>query len=250
MDLPEIAQFFLQLPSESKIDGYLHDETDIGCSSPHLTPSDNIMLDPNFWTTNNPACHLLKQHILQVTQPKPKLLATQMEALRDTDWIDDLFLIKLESDKPLTTATLPSKAIPIDDSITEPESDEPVTTALLPSRAIPIDNSITEPESDEPVTTAPLPSTFLPIDDSITESESEPNNAPIALSTPKPTITKLHKKWFATLSPPAPDSIYWRYFTREEEAQFYDRSGTDKSFQTVRKLRQELQGSLDTELEK
>ncbi|KAG1758727.1 hypothetical protein EDD22DRAFT_956591 [Suillus occidentalis] len=206
MDLPEIAQFFLQLPSESEIDGYLHDETDSGCSSPHLTPSDDIMLDPNFWTTNNPACHLLKQHILQVTQPKPKPLATQMEALRDSDWIDDL--------------------------------------------AIPIDDSITEPESDEPVTTAPLPSTFLPIDDSITESESEPDNALIALSTPKPTITKLHKKWFATPSPPAPDSIYWRYFMREEEAQFYDRSGTDKSFQTVRKLRQELQGSLDTELEK
>jgi hypothetical protein len=133
--------------------------------------------------------------------------------------------------------------------LVEPESDEPLTTAPLPSKAIPIDDSITEPESDEPVTTAPLPSTSLPIDDSITESESEPDNAPIALSTPKPTITKLHKKWFATPSPPAPDSIYWKYFTREEDARMYDRSGTDKSFQAVQELKHQLQMSLDDELE-
>jgi hypothetical protein len=173
-----------------------------------------------------------------------------MTLSRDGDLQFNSFLVKPESDEPLTTAPLPSKAIPIDDSITEPESDEPLTTAPLPSRVIPIDDSITKPESDEPVTTALLPSRVIPIDNSITESKSEPDNAPIALSTPKPTITKVHKKWFATPSPPAPDSIYWRYFTREEEAQFYDHSGTDKSFQTVRKLRQELQGSLDTELEK
>ncbi|KAG1726243.1 hypothetical protein EDD22DRAFT_961458 [Suillus occidentalis] len=248
MDLPEIAQFFLQLPSESEIDGYLHNETDSGCSSPHLTPSDDIMLDPKFWTMNNPACRLLKQHVLQVARPKPKPLDTQMEALRDSDWIDDLFLVKPESDKPVAAAPLPSKAIPIDDSITKPESDKPIAAA--PSKFLPIDDSITEPESDEPVAAAPLQSKVLSSDNSITEPESEPDNAPIALSTPKPTITKLYKKWFATPSPPAPDSIYWKYFTREEEAQFYDRSGTDKSFQTVRKLRQELQGSLDTELEK
>ncbi|KAG2741860.1 hypothetical protein P692DRAFT_20879760 [Suillus brevipes Sb2] len=235
MDFPEITQFFLQLPSESKIDDYLHDETDSGCSSPHLTPSDNIMLDPKFWTMNNPACRLLKQHVLQVARPKPKPLATRMEALRDSNWIDELFLVKPESDKSVAAVPLPSKAIPIDDSITEPESDEPVAAApskslpiddsitelesdepvvTAPSKFLPIDDSITEPESDGPVATAPLPSKVLSSDNSITEPESEPDNAPIALSTPKPTITKFQKKWFATLSPPAPDSIYWKYFTQ------------------------------------
>ncbi|KAG2336851.1 hypothetical protein BDR05DRAFT_953053 [Suillus weaverae] len=164
-------------------------------------------------------------HILQVTQPKPKPLATQIEALWDSDWIDDLFLAELESDEPVAVAPLPSKVLPTDDSITEPESDEPVAAA-------------------------PLPSKVLPTNDSITEPESEPDNALVPLSTPKPTIMKLCKKWFATLSLHTPGSIYWKYFTREEEACFYDRSGTDKSFQTIQKLRQDLQDSLDNELEK
>ncbi|KAG2753915.1 hypothetical protein P692DRAFT_20721903 [Suillus brevipes Sb2] len=170
-----------------------------------------------------------------------------MTLLRDGDLQFKSFLVEPESDKPVAAAPLPSKAIPIDDSITEPESDEPIAAA--PSKFLPIDDSITEPESDEPVAAAPLPSKVLSSDNSITEPESEPDNAPIALSTPKPTITKLHKKWFATPSPPAPDSIYWKYFTREEDARMYDRSGTDKSFQAVRELKHQLQMSLDDELE-
>ncbi|KAG1759431.1 hypothetical protein EDD22DRAFT_849243 [Suillus occidentalis] len=102
------------------------------------------VVNPKFWTMNNPACHLLKQHVLQVAWPKPKPLATRMEALRDSNWIDDLFLVEPESDKPVAAAPLPSKAIPIDNSITKPESDEPVTAA--PSKVLPIDDSITELE--------------------------------------------------------------------------------------------------------
>ncbi|KAG1803114.1 uncharacterized protein BJ212DRAFT_1487158 [Suillus subaureus] len=231
------------------------------------------MLNLKFWT-NTPACHLLKQHILQVTQPKP--LATQIEALQDSDWIDDLFLeseqhpvllkalpidgsiTEPESDEliplPLKAATpllsktlpsddsimelesdnvtpLPSKALPSgDDSVTEPESDEP-GQCTVPSKTLPSNDSITELELDkvapQPLNIAPLPSKALPSDnDSVMEPESEP-------TTPKPIAPKLNWKWFATPSPPPPDSIYWKYFTQEEDAHMYDCSGTDKSFQAV-----------------
>lgn len=134
-------------------------------------------------------------------------------------------------------------------SLLESDSEQHVVL----SKALPSDGSITEPESDEPqaANILPLPLKALPSDGSITEPESyEPINIPVALSTPKPIIPKLGRKWFATPSPPPPDSIYWKYFTQEEEARFYDRSGTDKSFQAVRKLKYELQESLDNESQK
>ncbi|KAG1792356.1 uncharacterized protein HD556DRAFT_1444618 [Suillus plorans] len=214
-------QFFLKLPSDSELDSYLQKEprsedwTDSGHSdsSPHLTLSDNIMLDQEFWT-NNPACQLLRQHVLTQSEPKP--VATQEEVLRD--WIDDIFL-------EFEQYIVPLKTLSSDDSITEPELDEPIQH-IVPLKTLPSDDSITEPELDNH------------------------EQHTVVLPTPKPIIPKLDRKWFKTPSPPPPDSIYWKYFTQDEEAHFYDCSQMDKSFQAVRELKHQLQLSLDEELHK
>ncbi|KAG1848891.1 hypothetical protein F4604DRAFT_1921162 [Suillus subluteus] len=275
MDLPtsDVVQFFLELPSDSELDSYLQKEprsedwTDSGhsnTSSPHLTPSDNIMLDQEFWT-NSPACQLLRQHVLTQSEPKP--VAAQKEVLL-RDWIDDIFLESeqhtvllpsktLPSDDSITEPesddheqhTVPSKTLPSDDSITEPESDDPIQH-IVPSKTLTSDDSITEPESDDPIQHI-VPSKTLTSDDSITEPESDDHEQlTVVLPTPKPITPKLDRKWFTTPSPPPPDSMYWKYFTQEEEARFYDRSRTDKSFQAVRELKRQLQLSLDEELRK
>ncbi|KAG1837807.1 hypothetical protein C8R48DRAFT_782569 [Suillus tomentosus] len=91
-------------------------------------------------------------------------------------------------------------------------------------KAPPSTGSITEPESDDP------PVTHVPPRPELSES-----------------ATRLDRHcMFATPSPPPPGSIYWKYFTTEEDARWYDRSGTDKSFQAVRKMKEELQALLDT----
>ncbi|KAG1818506.1 uncharacterized protein BJ212DRAFT_1479516 [Suillus subaureus] len=125
-------------------------------SSPHLTPSDNDILAQEYWL-NNPACQLLKQHIL--AESDRKQLVTQKEVLRD--WIDDIFD---------DIAPLPSKTLLSDDSTTELESDN---VAPLPSKALlSSDDSVMEPESDEPGQRT-VPSKTLPSNDSITEPESD-----------------------------------------------------------------------------
>jgi hypothetical protein len=66
----------------SDLDEYLQKEPD---SSPHLTLSDDDILAQEYWL-NNPACQLLKQHLL--AESDPKQLVTQKEVLQD--WIDDI----------------------------------------------------------------------------------------------------------------------------------------------------------------
>jgi hypothetical protein len=78
--------------------------------------------------------------------------------------------------------------------------------------------------------------------ESVTEPESEPETHTIptvVCITPKPK----KKDWtdfFATPSPPSPTSNYWKYVTREEDAAWYDRAGTDDSFHVVRQMKREL----------
>jgi hypothetical protein len=122
--------------------------------------------------------------------------------------------------------------------VTEPES-EPEIAAPTPT--IPVDDlsSVTEPESEPenpPQPTIPTPT--LPIDDpsSVTEPESEPEDQLIKGATPVPK----KKGFFDTPSPPGPDSLYWKYISREEDDKWYDRSKTDASFDAVRQMRQKL----------
>ncbi|KAG2028590.1 hypothetical protein BDR03DRAFT_1019600 [Suillus americanus] len=88
---------------------------------------------------------------------------------------------------------------------------------------------------------------------SITEPESEDvavqatTLVPAATSTPgsttiPPRLERLDpRSFFATPSPPPPDSIYWKYVTREEDSKWYDRAGVDDSFSVVHQRKRELQ---------
>jgi hypothetical protein len=107
--------------------------------------------------------------------------------------------------------------------------------------------SVTEPESEPEVlhiTLNPPCTTPAVVCDpeSVTEPESEPETHTIptvVCITPKPK----KKDWtdfFATPSPPSPTSNYWKYVTREEDAAWYDRAGTDDSFHVVRQMKREL----------
>ncbi|KAG1801216.1 hypothetical protein EV424DRAFT_1545488 [Suillus variegatus] len=138
-------------------------------------------------------------------------------------------------------------------SITEPESDViPVPlnqpSTLQPNRVrTQTSSSITEPKSD--VIPVPLnqPSTLQPnrvrtqTSSSITEPESKSDELP---SNPfnQPVLNR--NSFFATPSPPPPGSLYWNYFTREEEAKFYDRSRTNEAFREIRQKKYELEVSL------
>jgi hypothetical protein len=50
--------------------------------------------------------------------------------------------------------------------------------------------------------------------------------------------------FFATPSPPPPGSLYWKYFTPEEEAKFYDHSRTNEAFREIRQKKYELEVSM------
>ncbi|KAG1730039.1 hypothetical protein EDD22DRAFT_960784 [Suillus occidentalis] len=92
--------------------------------------------------------------------------------------------------------------------------------------------SVTEPESDLNVPPKPqillqplicnLESVIQPLicdPDNVTESESELDIP--SKHTPNKTELK-GKPFFKTPSPPSPDSIYWKYMLREEDARWYD----------------------------
>ncbi|KAG1761068.1 hypothetical protein EDD22DRAFT_848059 [Suillus occidentalis] len=132
-------------------------------------------------------------------------------------------------------------------SIMEPESDDPPVMHVTPTITTPTSKaplstgSITEPELDDPPVTHVAPRSES--DDLVATST---NPGPKTMSVSESTTRLDCHCMFVTPSPPPPGSIYWKYFTREEDARWYDRSGTDKSFQAVRKMKQELQALLDT----
>jgi hypothetical protein len=105
---------------------------------------------------------------------------------------------------------------------------------------------MTESESEMDAPKAALPPGNDP--SSVTESESEPD-APSTTTTLQNTSVMTpvikRKSFFSTPSPPGPDSIYWKYVSREEDAKWYDRLGTDDSFRAVRQMKEELQELCD-----
>jgi hypothetical protein len=133
-----------------------------------------------------------------------------------------------ESDPPQQVIAPPRVDDP--ESITEPESDVPQQVIAPPHVDDP--ESITEPESDPPGPPQQvIASPHVDDPESVTEPETEPESI---IAAPK------RKSFFDTPSPPASDSLYWKYVSREEDAKWYDRSHTDNSFLTVRQIKQEL----------
>ncbi|KAG2136742.1 hypothetical protein BD769DRAFT_1664271 [Suillus cothurnatus] len=250
-NLPPAVQQFFDLPSDSDLDEYLnkdlsfdHTDTTSGSlsGSPHLHDSDLVLLDCEYW--NPSRLYLVRRRIFGHSEQVP----TQTN--EEIDWVADLFSTpKKESGKappstgsitepesdcpniPLAITTTTSKAPPSTGSVTEPESDCPNTPLAImttTSKAPSSTGSITEPESDDPpvshVTVAAKPECHLSL---------------------SPQLSLDHHCMFATPSPPPAGSLYWTYFTKEEDAKMYDLLGTDKSFEAVRQMKKELQTLMD-----
>ncbi|KAG1765065.1 hypothetical protein EV702DRAFT_1051130 [Suillus placidus] len=158
---------------------------------------------------------------------------------------------------PLKPQTLPQVIQPLVcdlGSVTEPESELDVPLKHTPKKTViqPLIcdlSSVTEPESDLDI--PPKPQTLLQViqplvcdPDSITEPESDldvpPKHTPkktVIQSNPDSVIKPKRKSFFKTPSPPPPGSIYWNYVSHEEDARWYDRTGTDNSFEGVHKMK-------------
>ncbi|KIK41506.1 hypothetical protein CY34DRAFT_12977 [Suillus luteus UH-Slu-Lm8-n1] len=263
MNLPPAVQQFFDLPSDSDLDKYLDkdlslDHMDSGLTgSPHLHDSDFVLLDREYW---NPSRLCLVHR--RIFGPSEQAPSTR------TDWIADLFttpkkgsgkaplstgsITEPKSDNPTVSLSIPttiSKA-PSTGSITAPESDDPTIPLGIPTTIskAPSTGSITEPESDDPTIPLITPTTISKApesDGSITEPESDDNNIATVPTISESSARLGHHCLFTTPSLPPPDSLYWKYFTKEEDERMYDRSGTDKSFQAVREMKKELQALMD-----
>ncbi|KAG0692629.1 hypothetical protein DFH29DRAFT_1008309 [Suillus ampliporus] len=261
MNLPPAVQQFFELPSESDLDEYLNkdlslDNTSGLSGSPHLHDSDLALLDREYWGPS------------QLSLVHRRIFGPSEQVPTRTDWVADLFatptkgsgkapastgsITEPESDYltiPLGIPTTISKA-PSTGSITEPESDDPTIPLITPTTIskAPSTGSITEPKSDDPTVSLGITTTISKApesDGSITEPESDDNDVATV-----PTISESSAHLgchylFTTPSPPPPGSLYWKYFTKEEDVRMYDRSGTDKSFQAVRETKKELQALMD-----
>ncbi|KAG2740140.1 hypothetical protein P692DRAFT_20881198 [Suillus brevipes Sb2] len=243
MSLPLLH--FLQIPEDIDFDNiFLSDPSATeSSSSPHLTASDDMLLDPTYWTDHPPQYRYLMQHILPLL-PALETGGFHVHA-HHWDWATDLFVNDTQA--TTTTTTTPLAADP--GSTTKPKSNIEITPRPSAATTTPVDTgSTTEPESDIDIT--PSAATTTPVDTgSTTEPESDIEITPSAAASTSATtiVSPRLNRWsfFATPSPPPPDSIYWKYITREEDSKWYDRAGTDESFSVVRQWKQELQMSLD-----
>ncbi|KAG1818218.1 uncharacterized protein BJ212DRAFT_1480040 [Suillus subaureus] len=183
-------------------DGY-----DADTSTPKMTPSDDMLLNPAYWQAHPEKRHMIRQRLLHHPHTLPP-------------WPDD----PKSTTEPKVITAPPRPNDP--DSITESESDLPPPQTTAPPH---VDNpdSITEPEMSPNLKVTHLPQVVTApphMDDldSITEPESDPPKPSITItSTPKATIWK---SIFTVPSPPPPGSIYWKYVTQEEDNAWYDRS--------------------------
>ncbi|KAG0702246.1 hypothetical protein DFH29DRAFT_875288 [Suillus ampliporus] len=184
-----------------------------------------MLLDPAYWIQHPPRFRYLIQQISTLLPALESDLDTQ-----NHNWVADLFVEDVQATTPAKTPIADSA-----DSITEPESEE-ITAPAHTASAVTVtttsgpctdSGSTTEPESDENRSAAtPTPgSTTIP-----------------------PRLERLDpRSFFATPSPPPPNSIYWKYVMREEDSKWYDRAGVDDSFSVMRQQKRELQALLDHE---
>ncbi|KAG2131896.1 hypothetical protein BD769DRAFT_1666366 [Suillus cothurnatus] len=274
--LPPAVQDFLDMSFNPDLDGYeadtsinTNDDNDHSRSStPVMTLSDDILLDPAYWTSDR--CRRVQAWLIDfqsaiqfsvatgsaplapknepssITEPDSDLeTALSARPVPPPSKIDPSSVTEPESDienlpqlpiKKPTTTNDPS-------SVTEPESDIENLPQLPIKRPTTINDpsSVMEPESDiENLPQLPIKRpTTINDPSSITEPESDVEDA--CGMTPVPILRQIKwKSFFNTPSPPGPDSFYWKYVSWEEDAKWYDRSGTDASFRAVRQMKEEL----------
>ncbi|KAI6142124.1 hypothetical protein BKA82DRAFT_28518 [Pisolithus tinctorius] len=280
MDLPLAAKCFFDIPDDVDLDNVVLSDPSLteSSTSPHITASDDQLLDPEYWHS----------HPYQYEQFIQCLLPYQLPgALANANWADKVFDPECDTppqaDTPCPTRchliphppsqrSSPTKVPaycgvqrPSPGSTTEPESEAPTAPLRtqtphppLPAQR-PSPGSTTEPESnDVPVHTQtphpPLPARH-PSPGSTTEPESEAPAAPLHEQTPCPALSPtkagsdnvsarripIFKSIFATPSPLPPGSIYWKYITPEEDARWYDCAGQDKTFNVIQRWKKELE---------
>ncbi|KAG1720335.1 hypothetical protein EDD22DRAFT_962862 [Suillus occidentalis] len=249
MPLPSAVQDFLDLSLDPDLDnidnGYQADTSfgsnDTRSSTPVMTLSDDLVANPACW----PSSHALRIRARLVSlmdlPPVTHVATSTTESVTESESEPEV-----PSALAKTTPILPPpKYEP--SSVTEPESDIEDLPQPLPQPSIKTSiknlpknepSSVTEPESDIEDLPQPLPQPSiksLPKNDpsSVTEPESDVEVLPIKTPTKK-------KSFFDTPSPPGPDSCYWKYVSREEDAKWYDHAHTDNSFLTVRQIKQDL----------
>ncbi|KAG1719624.1 uncharacterized protein EDB91DRAFT_1257535 [Suillus paluster] len=214
-------------------------------SSPYLTASDNMLIDPAYWNQHPPRFHYLIQQISTLLPALESDLGTQND-----NWVADLFVKDVQATTLAKTPIADSAG-----SITEPESEEiaapahttsavavtATATTTIPSAD---DGSTTEPESDTEFV-PPSISTLTAAIKTEVRFTSGPSSTPASTTMP-PRLERLDpQSFFATPSPPPPNSIYWKYVMCEEDSKWYDRAGVDDSFTVIRQRKQELQELLD-----
>ncbi|KAG1765524.1 hypothetical protein EDD22DRAFT_951011 [Suillus occidentalis] len=207
------------LPSEDELDEYLQQDVSANTSqsfgsSPQLTTSDNCLLDPAFWINHPTQLHTIRQ-----------LIRDSKNA--EDDWLDKLlgepFICHSDCVR-IPTPQLDCVHTQTSSSITKPESD------IIPVTSI-----------DIHVPTPQLNCVHTQTSSSITEPESDG----ILSNTINQSQAVLNcNSFFATPSPPPPGSLYWKYFTQEEEAKFYDCSHTNEVFQEIHQKKYELEVSM------
>ncbi|KAG1746110.1 hypothetical protein EDB19DRAFT_1905987 [Suillus lakei] len=215
------------MSSEPDLEGYEGDTSicvSDGCSdTPHMTMSDDILVDSAFWLANPEKERLLRAQIfgLTVSTAIPTVVCDP-ESLMELE--SEPEVLHITPNPPCTTPTLIYDL----ESVTEPES-EPKTTPnnlqLTPSIVVPSMSttvwpptppcttpalvcdleSMTEPESEPETHTTPPCTTPAVICDpeSVTEPESEPETHTIptvVCITPKPKMNDW-TDFFATPSP-------------------------------------------------
>ncbi|KAG2738495.1 hypothetical protein P692DRAFT_20882627 [Suillus brevipes Sb2] len=202
--LPQSVQDFFDMSSEPDLEGYDADTSlcvsDGRSDTPHMTTSDDLLLNPVFWNLAQPL--------------------VSVETVSTTTILDPESVTEPESEPEATPNNITSPPVISADpeSVTEPESEPEATPNNIQLTSLP---AIPDPES-------------------VTEPESETDTAPPPVSTtPKPKKTDW-TDFFATPSPPSPTSNYWKYVTPEEDALWYDRARTDSGFRVVRQMKQEL----------
>ena len=83
MDLPAAVQRFFDIPSDIDLDRSLSDSITESSSSPHLMPSDDLFLNPEYWYSHPDEYARLKQCFLPYKLPR----RSSKFAL---DWVDGL----------------------------------------------------------------------------------------------------------------------------------------------------------------
>ncbi|KAG2029526.1 hypothetical protein BDR03DRAFT_987695 [Suillus americanus] len=176
MSLPLLR--FLQMNCDIDFDNVVLSDPSVteSSSSPYLTASDNMLLDPAYWIQHPPRFRYLIQQISTLLPALESDPGTQ-----NHNWVADLFVEDVQATTPVKTPITDSAG-----SVTEPESEDIIVQATTPAKTPIADSagSIMEPKSEDVTVQATTPAK-TPIADStgsITEPEYDTEIVPLQVT--------------------------------------------------------------------